>query len=350
MTLKEEIEDVFKKYLRAIFSKDFESMYSVLYEDDVQKFRDTMIEFAYKMDEFGESQDFIKKLGFKSISELEQLSLFEFMASIFKLISREVGEENLNKILSETTITNIDEVEYYSLVSYQYPINVFDEWELHKGEVQMIKSQNEWKLFFKSGLEAGLSRFQEDIDRYYYRKERDNLNNFQFEGDLSKFSIIGYKDFSSGKVVFEPRFRDAGEFSDGLAFVQIMKKYGYINIKGEIAIKPQFLDAKDFSQKLAGVKKAISDGKAHWGFIDKKGKEKIPFQYDETSNFSQGLCAVKKSGKWGFINKKGELLIPFKFDTAEDFDDGTAYVSIYNEDGEEVEFVLDKKGNIKEME
>ena len=53
MTLKEEIEEVFKKYLRAIFSKDFESMYSVLYEDDAQKFRDTMIEFAHKMDEFG---------------------------------------------------------------------------------------------------------------------------------------------------------------------------------------------------------------------------------------------------------------------------------------------------------
>lgn len=349
MTLKEEIEEVFKKYLRAIFSKDFESMYSVLYEDDVQKFRGTMIEFAHKMDKFGESQDFINKLGFKSLNQLEKLSLYDFMSSIFKLISREMGEKHLKKIIAETTIIDIEEIEYYTLVSYQYPIKIFDEWELHKGEFQMIKSQNEWKIFFKSGLEAGLSRFQEDIDRYYDRKKRDNLKNFQFEGDLSKFSIIGYRDFSTGKVVFEPRFKDAGDFSNGLAYVQIMKKYGFINVKGDLVIKPQFLDAKNFSQNLAGVKKEVANGKSLWGFIDKKGREKISFEFNETSNFNQGLCAVKRDEKWGFINKRGEIVIPLKFDTAEDFDDGTAYVGIYNEDGEEIEFILDKKGNIKEI-
>lgn len=350
MTQKKEIEEVFKRYLKAMFSRDFESMYSVLYEDDLQEFRDTMIEFANKMDEFGESQDFISKLGFKSINQLEKLSLFEFMTAIFKLISREVGKEHLKKIIAETIITNIEEMEYYSLISYQYPIYIFDEWELHTGEVQMIKSQNQWKLFFKSGLEAGLSRFQEDIDRYYDRKKRDNLGNYQFEGDLTKFSIIGYKDFASGKVVIEPRFKDAGDFSNGLAYVQIMKKYGFINVKGDLVIKPQFIDAKDFSQKLAGVKKEVAKGKSLWGFINKKGKEKIPFEFNDTRNFSQGLCAVQKDGKWGFINKKGELIIPLKFDSVEDFNHGTAYVNIYNKAGEEIEYVLDKKGNITEVE
>ena len=349
MSSKEEIEKVFKQYIKAIFSKDFESMFSVLFEDDMQEYRNTMIDFAHKMDEFGESQDFINKLGFKSISQIEQTSLFQFMESIFNLISREVGEKNLKRILSETAITNIEEVEYFSIVSYQYPINIFDKWELYKGEVQMINSKGEWKIFFKSGLEAGLSKFQEDIDRYYERRNRDNLNNFKFESDLTKFSIIGFKDFSSGKVVLEPRFRDAGEFSNGLAYVQIMKKYGYINVEGDLVIKPQFLDAKDFSQNLAGVKKELINGKTLWGFIDKKGKEKISFEFNETSNFSQGLCAVKKDDKWGFINKKGELLIPYKFDTAEDFEYGSAYVGIYNDHGEEVELVIDKKGNIKEI-
>lgn len=346
MTLKQEIEEAFKTYLKALFTKDFKLLYSILYQDDLLNFRNTMTEFAKKMDEFGESQDFITKLGLSSISELEKLSLFNFMTSIFNLITREVGEDHLNKILAETTITNVEETEFFSLVSYQYPINVFDHWELHKGEVQMVKSENQWKLFFKSGLEAGLTKFQDEINRYYQRQERDNLANFGFEGDLTKFSIIGYKDFASGKVVFEPRFKDAGDFSDGRAYVQIMKKYGYINTKGKLAIKPQYLDAKDFSQKLAAVK----NGEGLWGYVNKKGKVVIPLQFEDASSFSQGLCAVKQDGKWGYINKKGELTIPFKFDTADDFEFGTAYVAINNKDGDEVEFVLDKKGNIKELD
>lgn len=346
---KEDIEEVFKRYLEAVFTKDYETIYSILYKNDLQNFRNKIIELSHKMDDFGETQDFINKLGFDSIYQLEELSLFDFMTSVFKLITREVGPNNLNKILKGTRINNIEETEFYSLVKYQYPINIFDEWEIYKGEVQMINTKNNWKMLFKSGLEAGLSRFQEDIDRYYDRKKRDNLDNFKFEGDLTKFTIVGYKDFSSGNVVFEPRFKDAGEFSSGLSYVQIIKKYGYINTKGELKIKPQFLDAKDFSQNLAAVKAKVSKGKVLWGFINKKGKVKIPFQYDETSSFSQGLCAVKKNKKWGFINKKGEIVIPYKFDTAEDFDFGTTNVSIYNKEREEVEFVVDKKGKIKKL-
>lgn len=350
MMIKEEIKEVFISYLRAMFTKDYATLFSLLYEDDVNNFRNTIIEFAHKMDEFGESQDFINKLGFETLSDLEELSLYDFMTSIFQLISRDIGEEYLNKIITETEITAISEIEFYSVVSYQHPINIFNEWELHHGEVQMIKSNNKWKLFFKSGVEAGLSSYQEEIDRYMDRKNRDNLHNFKFEGDLTPFSITGYKDFSTGKVVIEPRFKDAGEFSNGLAYIQIMKKYGYIDTNGEIKIKPQFIDAKDFSQKLAAVKVEGKDGKERWGFINKKGKEKIPFEYHSTSNFSQGLCAVKRNGKWGYINKKGELVIPYKFDLVEDFEYGTAYVSIFNEMEEEIEFVLDKKGRIKELE
>jgi hypothetical protein len=350
MTLKEEIEAVFKKYLKATYTQDFEQMYASLYEDDVQNFRDKIVAFAYKMDEFGETQEFLTKLGFKSLQELEKLSLFDFMLSIFKLTTREIGQKYLNKILSETNITNIDETDFCSIVSYEYPINVFGEWDLHRGDVQMIKSRNKWKIFFKSGLETGFNRFQEEIDRYYERKSKDNLHNLKFEGDLTTFSIVGFKDFSSGKIVFEPRFKDAGDFSEGLAYVQIMRKYGYINLKGEIAIKPQFIAAKSFSQKMASVNVQTDSGEPLWGFINKKGLIVIPPQFTDTSSFSEGLCAVKLEDKWGYIDTKGELIIPCKFNTAEDFDGGTACVELYNSDGELTAFVLDKKGRIREID
>lgn len=349
MSIRAEIEEAFKKYLTALYTRDFKQMYASLYEDDVQNYRDKILEFAYKMDEFGESQEFINKLGFKSIEELEKRSLYDFMASVLQLVAREIGPDHLDKIIAETEVIDIDETEYCSIVSYQYPISVFDEWELYKGSVQMIKSDNEWKIFFKAGLDGGLSRFQYEIDSYYERKRRDDLGNLKFAGDLIKFSIVGYKDLSTGTTVIEPRFNDAGDFENGRAYVQIMKKYGYIDKRGDLVIKPQFIAAKDFSQKRAAVKLETEDGE-RWGFINKKGEMVIRPQFTNTASFSGGLCAVSQDGKWGYINKKGELVIPYKFDTADDFSFGVAYVEIYNDEGEPVEFVLDKKGNIEEVD
>ena len=51
-----------------------------------------------------------------------------------------------------------------------------------------------------------------------------------------------------GEVVIKPQFGDVGDFSEGLAVVQIGDKWGYINQAGEIVIKPQFGDAGSFSQ------------------------------------------------------------------------------------------------------
>ena len=52
-----------------------------------------------------------------------------------------------------------------------------------------------------------------------------------------------------GKIVIEPQFDDAYNFSKGLAAIKISDKWGYINHKGEIVIKPQFDDARSFSSK-----------------------------------------------------------------------------------------------------
>ncbi len=344
------IEQAFKNYLKAIYSRDFKAMYKALHEDDMQNFRNKVVEFAHKMDEFGETLDFLKKLGLESLPEINSLSTYEFMTSIFKLISREISIDNLNKILSETKITKVDSGEYYTSVEYEYPINMFDEWETYSGEVKMVKVVDEWKILFKSGLEAVLSRFQEDIDRYFDRKSRDNLSNLGFEGDLTTFRLEGYKDLVTGKVVIEPRFRDAGDFAEGLAYVQVFSKYGYINTKGEIEIKPQFSDAKDFSQNLAAVKTETTEENPLWGFINKKGKLVFPYQFENTRNFSKGLCAAQKDEKWGYIDTKGNLVIPYEYHSATDFDKGKAIVEKYTEDGELEEFTIDKNGNLKKLE
>jgi hypothetical protein len=69
-----------------------------------------------------------------------------------------------------------------------------------------------------------------------------------------------------GKFVISPAFEEAGDFSDGLAFVRTNGKYGYIDTTGAFAISPTFDKALPFGQGLAFVK--VGD---KWGVIDKKG-------------------------------------------------------------------------------
>ncbi|MEL7146879.1 MAG: WG repeat-containing protein [Bacteroidota bacterium] len=348
MLLKEEIASVFKQYLQALFTQDYVAVYEMLYSPDVSHYHQTIVDFAHQMDEYGEAEDFLQQLGIPTLSELDAMSSQDLITAILKLSTQAIAPKYLKRMLAETAITDIVETPQCSEVHYEYPVLFFDEWQSISGQIQMVKTDGQWKLFFKSGLETGLRQFQSHIDEYIQRKQRDQPENIGFEGDLNRFSITGYRDFASGKVVFEPRFKDAGDFNDGLAYVQIMTKYGYIDLKGELVIKPKFLAVGDFSEGMAAVQ--LPDKKLRmWGFINTQGKMVIAPAYQETSDFSEGLCAVKLDGKWGYIDKTGKLIIPAKFDSAEDFSEGYAYVDIYTEDGEQVEMVVDDTGKIERL-
>lgn len=65
-----------------------------------------------------------------------------------------------------------------------------------------------------------------------------------------------------------PKYKNVGEYREGLAAVQISNgKWGYINDSQQFVIRPQFDDAKNFSDGKAAVKR---NGK--WGFINRAGK------------------------------------------------------------------------------
>ena len=81
-------------------------------------------------------------------------------------------------------------------------------------------------------------------------------------------------------------------------------KLGEIDKTGKVVINPQFDWAFDFSEGLAAVE---IDGK--YGFIDKTGKIVINPQFDWAFNFSEGLAAVEIDGKYGYINKAGTVVI-----------------------------------------
>lgn len=345
----EEIHQTFVSYLEAYYTQRFDDVYSMLYDQDVQLFYAKTLEIAERMDELGEATLFLKRLKINSIDQLKSMTVKEFVLSILKLTQTEIGEKELKRIIKETKIIDVEEATFLSIVHYEYPIKLYDEWQVVSGKVEMIHSEGNWKLLFKSGMENGFDRFHYEIDRFYQLKAKDAPTNLRHEGDLTKFTITGYKDCVTGKIVIEPRFKYAGEFSEGLAPVQIIKNYGYINVKGELAIKPQFVYASGFFEKRASVLVEFEDKTEKWGFIDTKGKMVIEPMYENARSFSDGLCAVQLNEKWGFINKKGELVIEFSFDVVDDFSYGTATVEIYNEEGDSTSFLIDKKGKITDI-
>ncbi|MBD1940026.1 WG repeat-containing protein [Microcoleus sp. FACHB-68] len=148
---------------------------------------------------------------------------------------------------------------------------------------------------------------------------------------------FGYAD-TNGKVVIQPQFTAANEFSEGLAAVRVGYKFGYIDNTGKMVIQPQYDIAKPFSEGIALVEIDYKDA-----YIDKTGKRISNEPYYNAESFSEGFAlvgVVAGGGKYGYIDKTGKLVIPNKFDQAKSFSDGLALVRIGETWG-----YIDKTGN-----
>lgn len=173
---------------------------------------------------------------------------------------------------------------------------------------------------------------------------------FNFSEGLAAVYIndkYGFID-KTGNFVIEPQFTHTRKFSEGLALVKIggsSRKpypystnqewesigklnhlYGYINKKGQILYSFAANDAGSFSDGLAPVQ--TLDG---YGFINKQGKfvvqPKFPSVYGTTPYFSEGLSRlILKDKKIGFIDKKGKVVIKTEYEYAKEFENGLAQV------------------------
>jgi len=110
--------------------------------------------------------------------------------------------------------------------------------------------------------------------------------------------------------------------------IKVNNQWGYINETGKIIVEPQYFYAHEYSEGLGAVSVDIGD-RVLFGFLDETGKMSIPPQFSEVSEFSGGLAAVRTDNGWGYINKAGVLVIEDKYTAAMDFSDGLAGVSIF---------------------
>jgi hypothetical protein len=189
----------------------------------------------------------------------------------------------------------------------------------------------------------------------------------QDTGGLYRRIVNGKAGFMdrAGKMVIQPQFDDAQDFSEGLAAVRVGNRSGYIDKTGKLAITPQFDFAGIFQHQRAAV--CLSSGRC--GFIDTNGKylsnptyeftgpfsgggsdavapfhaDGSPFGYVDRSGkiaiapafegilpggFAEGLAPVRSGGKWGYIDIKGKWGIEPQFESAAGFSSGLAPVEV----------------------
>jgi len=143
----------------------------------------------------------------------------------------------------------------------------------------------------------------------------------------------GYID-RTGKVVIEPRFNSATEFSEGFAGVEVKGQWGFIDKSGKLVIEPRYSRVSAFSEGLARVQVAANRrGYGIWGFIDHTGEWVIEPEYQDLTSpeesdysFHNGLAMIEVNYKKGFIDKTGRVVIEPRFSLAYSFSEGLASV------------------------
>lgn len=139
---------------------------------------------------------------------------------------------------------------------------------------------------------------------------------------ISENGLWGYID-KTGKVLIEPKFLVAGQFSEGLAPVRLSGTYGYIDKRGEFLIPAQFDVAYSFQ---LGQAKVYLNGKPY--YIDKKGNKSFEHPFTEITGFDKNEYSLvgTEAKNYGIIDRNGRLLLDTIYKRISPFTDGRAIV------------------------
>lgn len=350
-----EIEYAIKEYFSALFNKDYQKTVDLFYVDDLKQYKMTIETIAKQMEYFGENRGLLRFLKLSSISDLFKMEDREFLIHMLSATEKEIAdsEEERQQILNSISIKDIQHAEFISTVFFSMEIPALDETVTIDSDVELIKSDDKWKVLFKSGLDTMLDVFQGQINDFHERKKRDRIDLTNDEQYLDKFELVGWKN-PQGQTVIEPRFAEAGDFNGDLAPARVMTYWGYINRQGEFVIQPQFSKAREFEEDFAAVEIETDEKlewsyRKYWTFINEEGEIITGLQFDEVYDFTEeGLAAVRKNDKWGYLNTKGEMQIGLNFVQAESFLWDVAEVTIEKANGKLVEITINTKGEMIE--
>lgn len=119
--------------------------------------------------------------------------------------------------------------------------------------------------------------------------------------------------------------------------------FGYIDGEGNLVIKTQFRQACDFSEGLAAVQVDTEDG-PKWGFIDTNGKFAIPPKFrNQPTDFHCQVSVVKKNTGWlTLLDPSGETLNA-DLEQVDEFLDGCSLMSFARSEVDKDYYILDRR-------
>jgi len=127
--------------------------------------------------------------------------------------------------------------------------------------------------------------------------------------------LYGYMDVS-GEVVIAPCYGFAQEFSDGVGRVLFSPgMQGFVDGSGAPLFDQKFDEAGDFSDGYAVVYDRDS-----CGIIDKAGRVVIPFEFEDLGGFYDGVTIAQRNGKFGLIDRDARVVSDFLYDEMDGFD------------------------------
>lgn len=178
--------------------------------------------------------------------------------------------------------------------------NLIDENSLTDEELIPVKKDSKWGFININGTITIEPRFD------YALSFSEGLACVQINNKW------GYID-STGQIIIEPQFDDIpGNFKEGIVRIAKFDKdpalygsdgifitgsrFGYADRDGNIIIEPQYRQADDFSEGVAAV--MLKD---KYGYINRKGERIIEFIFDQAFSFYKSRAVVSFNGKWGII-------------------------------------------------
>ncbi|HEY6388314.1 MAG TPA: WG repeat-containing protein [Candidatus Acidoferrum sp.] len=179
-----------------------------------------------------------------------------------------------------------------------------------------------------------------------------------FDSGVASVSIGGGYDYGvvdvSGRFVVPPKRQEIGRFSEGMAWFspgvpEKHQNYGFLNQKGEVTVAPTFSRAASFSEGLAAV-----ELNRKWGFIEESGAFCLEPTYlgvyndrgnevvAGASSFRQGLARVHVGNQYAYIDKKGKVQFQVEADLVLPFAGDRALIRSHGNFG-----FIDNMGNVK---
>jgi hypothetical protein len=250
------------------------------------------------------------------------------------MIKKELKIVSFALILIMSACSNVGKKDKfsYNLV----PVQSDEKWGyIDKGGKYVINPQFKFAYLFSDGL--ALVKSQDDKYGYIGEDGKFIINpTFKYatvfsEGLAFVTTENGFPTCidKSGNIKFALKDATwAGVFNKGIACIEVKDKFGFIDNSGKIVINPQFDGAPEFSEELAAIfiRKESDSKDALWGYIDKTGKMVINTQFKGANLFSEGKALVSDGKKYGYIDKKGLYVINPQFDDAADFSEGLAAI------------------------